>query len=250
MRRWAAWLAAACAAFTMADPSPDHRAQAALEAMLAEPLAETSPTSLGWTNYLLTKSFNRGMDDLDSYVYLLKLVIQHTLNLAEHDPAYKAVAIPMTYNLAANTWIGWGPEQVGPVAESHRRLGLEAARKNVELAAEVGLPPERRRNGYWVLGAHLLAAGEYAKAAEQFATSSALGKESGDDAATLMAQGWVHVANILAGEDEEAQLQAAQDALRDMGNDGVFYADQYATALGIFGHAVGPNGQGEARARQ
>ena len=234
MPRRAAWLAAVCAAFAMADPPHNEQAQAAIEAMLAEPLAETSPTSLGWTNYLLTKSFNRGMDDVDSYVYLLKLVIQHTLNLAERDPAYKAVAIPMTYNLAANTWIGWGPEEVGAVAESHRRLGLEAARKNVELAAEVGLPPERRRNGYWVLGAHLLAAGEYAEAAEQFATSSTLGKESGDDAAALMAQGWIHVANILGGADEEAELQAVQGALRGTGNDGVFYADQYATALDAF----------------
>ena len=233
MRRGAAWLAAICAAFGMADASPNEQAQAAIEAMLAEPLAETSPTSLGWTNYLLTKSFNRGVDDLDSYVYLLKLVIQHTLNLAERDPAYKTVAIPMTYNLAMNTWIGWGPGEVGAVTESHRRLGLAAARKNVELAAEAGLPPERRRNGYWALGAHLLAAGEYAEAAEQFAASRALGKESGDGASELMAQGWIHVANILGGADEEAQLHVVQNALRGMGDDGVFYADQYATALEV-----------------
>ena len=233
MRRRAACLAAVCAAFAMAEP-PDEQARAAMEAMLAEPLAETSPTSLSWTNYLLTKSFNRGVDDLDGYVYLLKLVIQHTLNLAERDPAYKTVAIPMTYNLAVNTWVGWGPGQVGAVKESHRKLGLAAARKNVELAADADLPPERRRNGYWVLGAHLLAAGEYAVAREQFATSRALGKESGDDAAALMAQGWIHIANTLAGQDETTQLQKVRGALRGMGDDGAFYAGQYATALEVF----------------
>ena len=241
MPRRAAWLAAFCAVCALAEPSPDDKAQAAMAAMLAEPLAETSPTSLGWTNYLLTKSFNRGVDDLDSYVYLLKLVIQHTLNLAERDPAYKAVAMPMTFNLAASTWIGWGPDEVGAVTESHRRLGLAAAHRNVELGAELGLPPERRRNGYWVLGAHLLAAGEYAEAAEQFATSSALGKEGGDEAAALMAQGWVHVANILAGADEAERLQATRNALRGMGDDGVFYADQYAAALEVFRGAVEEN---------
>ena len=237
MRRWAA-LPALCAILAMADPAPQQQAREAIDAMLAEPLAATSPTSLAWTNYLLTKSFNRGVDDLDSYVYLLKLVIQHTLNLAERDPAYKTVAIPMTYNLAMNTWIGWGPGEVGAVTEDHQRLGLEAARKNIELAAEVGLGPERRRSGYWALGAHLLAAGEYAQAAEQFAESRVLGAQAGDDAAALMAQGWVHLANILGGEDETAQLVELQEALRGMGEDGAFYAGQYDTALEVFSSAA------------
>jgi len=54
-----------------------------VEAMKQEALAETSPDSLGMVNYMLTTTFVRGNKDLGAYTYLLKLVIQHTLNLAE-----------------------------------------------------------------------------------------------------------------------------------------------------------------------
>ena len=50
--------------------------------MLAEPLAETSPASLRAASFMLGKRFNGGVDDLDGYVYLQKLLVQHALNLA------------------------------------------------------------------------------------------------------------------------------------------------------------------------
>ena len=206
--------------------------------LLAEPLAETSPASLRMANFMLGKGFKRGLDDMDGYVYLQKLLVQHALALAVQHPQqaleYKSAAIPMTYNLAANTWVGWGEGQVGAIGEAHQRLGMEAALKNVELAAEVGLGPERRRNGYWMLGAHQLAAGDYDGAKESFATSTALGKESDNAASTAMAQGWVHVAQILSGIDETAELDAVKSRLRTLGEDGPYYADQYAVALEVF----------------
>ena len=203
--------------------------------MKAEALEETSPGSLRMAGGMLGKGFNRGVDDLDGYAYLQKLLIQHALGLAERNPdqatEYKSAAIPMAYNLAAHTWIGWGAGQVGAVEAHHRRLGLEAARLNIKLAAEVGLGPERRRNGYWMLGAQQLAAGDYDAAAQSFRASAALGAESDDEAATSMAQGWVHVARILAGQDESGDLDAVTAKLRTLGEDGVFYAGQYAVAL-------------------
>lgn len=210
----------------------------AVRKMLAEPLADTSPASLRTASFMLGKGFKRGADDMDGYVYLQKLLVMQALELAKQHPdkalEYTAAAVPMTYNLAANTWVGWGPERIGAIDENHQRLGMAAARKNVELAAQVGLGAERRRNGYWILGAHQLAAGDYDAAAESFATSAALGEESGDAASAAMAKGWVHVARILAGEDETAELAAITSQLRGLGKDGVFYADQYAVALDVF----------------
>lgn len=221
----------------------DAETQRAVDAMLAEGLLETTPDSLRMVNFLLTRAFNGGVDDLDSYAYCLKLAIQHALHLAEQHPgraiAYKTAAIPMTYNLAMNTWPGWGPGNVGDIDDAHQRLGLAAARKNVELAAEVGLEPERRRNGYWALGAQLLAAGEYVEAAAAFATSRDLARTAELDSAALMAQGWIHAANTLAGQDDKAALAAVVKALRELADDdGAFYADQYAAALRVFGTPV------------
>ena len=203
--------------------------------MKAEPLTQASPAGLRMASAMLGKGFKRGIDDLDGYVYLQKLLIQHALGLAEKHPEqaaeYKSAAIPMAYNLAANTWIGWGAGEVGAIDENHQRLGMEAAHLNIELAAEVGLGPERRRNGYWILGVHQLAAGDHDAAAQSFHTSAALAKESADAAATTMAEGWVHVARILGGANETRELEAVTAKLRTLGEDGAFYADQYAVAL-------------------
>ena len=224
--------------FAMADTDPGEARRAARAAMLAEGLEETSPNGLRMASYQLGQTFNRGVDDLDGYVYLSKLILQRTLDLAERGTdrtaEYRHAAVAMTYNLAANTWIGWGPGEVGAVAEPHRRLGLQAARKNIELAEQLGLGPERRRNGYWVLGAQLLAAGDHAAAAEAFATSRAFGEQAKLASATLMAQGWIHVSHLLAGTDaaeHSAELERVEEKLRQLDDDGAFYADQYAVAL-------------------
>ena len=223
----------------MAEPAPDDRFRPAIEAMLAEPLEATSPAGLRMAGYLLANRFERGVADIDGYVYLQKLLVQQALRAAEQRPEtaadYRQAAVVLTYNLAANTWPGWGRGNVGPVDESHRRLGLAAARKNVALAAELGLPPERRKNGYWLQGAHLLASGDTAAAAAAFAQSRDFAAEAKDDAGRLMAQGWIHAAGILAGEDEQGALDAIVSKLRELGDDGAFYADQYAVALAALG---------------
>ena len=215
----------------------DARLRPVLEAMLAEPLEATSPAGLRTASYLLARRFNRGVDDVHGYVYLLKLLCGQALRLAEQHPDadYQEAAVVLTYNLAADTWPGWGPGQVGPVTEAHRRLGLAAARRNVALAAELRLPPNRRRNGYWILGVQLLADGDAAAAAEAFAESRDLAAAAGNNAGRLMAQGWLHVSAILAGRNERAELDAIDDKLREQGQEGRFYADQYQTALDVLG---------------
>lgn len=210
----------------------------AVERMLAEALTETSPQGLRAASHALGKRFQGGLADMDGYVYLQKILIQHALNLAERHPEqaleYKTAAIPMTYNLAANTWPGWGPKEADTVREGHRKLGFAAAHKNVALAAEIGLGPERRRNGHWILGAHQLAAGDHSAAAQSFNTSAVLARQAKDATAALMAQGWVHLARILDGADETRQLDAVREELRRLGDDGEFYANQYAAARQVF----------------
>lgn len=235
--RWAAAGLLLAAGATMAD-APSDKFQPVVEAMLAEPLDATSPASLNMASYVLAQRFERGAGDrsaLDGYVYLLKLLIQHALLQAEQHPEaaeeYQRSAVPMLYNLAADTWPGWSPEHASTVADAHLRLGLAAARQNVALAAELGLPPERRRNGYWILGAQLLANGHPEAATAAFAQSRDLAAEAEIESGKLMAQGWIHVAAILAGDDAQDALEAVIEQLRATGDDGVFYADQYETAL-------------------
>ena len=169
-------------------------------AMRREGLLETTPESLRTANYVLSKTFDRGVKDMAAYTYLAKLLLQHTLSLANQnlDQAldYKRAALRLTYNLAANTWPGWGDEEHPvSISDHQRRLGLEAAKLDVKLAAEAAPTVQRRSNSYWILGAHLIADGQYAAAVAAFQTCRKLRAEAGNDQGAVMAQGWIHLAN-------------------------------------------------------
>ena len=215
-------------------------AQDTADAMRQEALLEAAPEGLRAANTILSKTFDRGVKDMDAYVYLAKLLLQHTLNLAERHPAqaldYKRAALPIAYNLAANTWPGWGtPDGAGPVGDHHRRLGLEAARLDAALAAEVAPTAERRFNSHWILGAHLIADGAFADAVAAFAAGRTLATEADLVQSATMAQGWIHLANTLAGTDETAALALIEAKLIEQGGDGPFFARQYAAAYAVFG---------------
>lgn len=209
------------------------------DAMQAEALMETSPAGLNAANFILTKTFVRGNQDVDGYTYLLKLVIQHTLDLADQHPAqqqdYLLAAIPMTYNLAANTWPGWGDEFSAKVGPQHQKLGTQAARLNVELADQAKLGPERRKNGYWILGCHLLASQDYVDALEAFDASRKFANQAGDATFELAVTGWMHLTSLLRGEDRTEQLTVVERRLADIDEDGKVYAEQLSTALRVFG---------------
>lgn len=224
----------------LAIPAAAQDAESTASAMSQEGLLQTAPESLRAANYILSKTFERGVKDMDAYTYLAKLLLQHTLNLAERHPAqalaYKRAALPITYNLAANTWPGWEtPNGPVPVGDHHRRLGLEAARLEVGLAAEVAPTAQRRFNSQWILGAHLIADGAYAEAVTSFETGQALALEANLDLSATVAQGWIHLANTLAGTDEMAALALIEAKLIEQGGDGPFYARQYAAAYAAFG---------------
>ena len=140
--------------------------------------------------------------------------------------------VPMTYNLAADTWSGW--EDAETVGEADRAIGVEAARLNIQLADELGFPPERRKNGYWILGAHLLEAGSYLDAETAFRTSHELTRETSDEAAQLMTQGWILTCQILQGEASAETLAPIKAKLMALGEDGKFYAGQFDPAIGKF----------------
>lgn len=140
--------------------------------------------------------------------------------------------VPMTYNLAADTWSGW--EDAGTVEDADRAIGLEASRLNIQLAEEMGFPPERRKNGYWIYGAHLLELGDYLGAESAFKTSHGFTLQTQDEAAQAMTLGWVLTCQLLRGEATEQALEEIQSRLMTLGEDGAFYAGQFGPAINKF----------------
>ena len=200
-----------------------------------DPLLETTPDGLRAANSILSTAFDQGAKDLDAYAHLAKLVLHHAMNLAEQNAAvaaeYKRAALPISYNLAANTWPGWGE---ATISQRHRKLGLEAAQLDVRLAAEVAPTTQRRFNSYWILGAHLLADRRYAEAVAAFETCRGFAVEADPEQWATMAQGWIHLTRTLAGTDESGALAATAAKLSAMGSEGAFLAAQYDTAYAEF----------------
>lgn len=158
--------------------------------------------------------------------------IRSMLETAE-SPEDKRAIVPMAYNLAADTWQGW--DDIDHVPESDRKIGEEAARINIALAAELEFGPERRKNGYWVLGAHLIQSGDLAGAMEAFTASLGFANEASDEAAAKMTEGWLLVCRILGGENLTSELAEVEGQLQSMGEGGTFYASQFGPALEAFG---------------
>ena len=202
-----------------------------------ESLGEMSPASIGVLGYLVREKLGPGESaDLFAHVHLVRALIQHALSLAEtlaeQAIEYRTAAVPLTYNLAADTWSGWGLGAA--IAEPYRKLGMEAARLNTELALDVGLGPERRKNGFWILGAHLIAAGRVDDAISAFERSRELAIEAGDATSALMAKGWVHLASVVGGRVGSEELDAIKRDLEALGEAGKLLAAQYEPALKQF----------------
>jgi hypothetical protein len=165
-----------------------------------------------------------------------RTVIEACLALAEQHPdqavAYKSVALPTSYNIAAACWPGW-EDAATDIPADKLTMALALCRFNVALGEELDIPPERRFNGQWILGAHLLVQASWNEARACFFNAASLGQSP--DAVT-MAKGWMLVCDILAGDlSKQPALDELIAELAALGEDGEFYASQYAPALGVFG---------------
>jgi hypothetical protein len=173
----------------------------------------------------------------------IRFALTEAQRIAKSNPegatSLRAQAKTIAYNLAANTWPGWGEEGVEPTPEQ-MAIGWDAAKLNLRLAVALKKGPEKEAHAYWIIGAHEMAAGEYEAAAESFHVAAAKGREAGIPSSELMAQGYRAVARILAEDTPErrAELEAAKAALKKRADEGDedagFYLPQLDTALRIF----------------
>jgi len=195
----------------------------------------------------LAEIYARKENDLAKSALLARAGIQFALTEAqridgkdvEGATSLRAQAKTIAYNLAANTWPGWGEEGVEPTDEQIA-IGWDAAKLNLRLAVALEKGPVKEAHAYWILGAHELAARQYEAAADSFKTAAAKAREGKDHAAELMAGGYRAVALIVAEDTPEnrAALESAKAALTQRAADGDedagFYLPQLDTALAIF----------------
>lgn len=142
----------------------------------------------------------------------------------------------LAYNLAANSWPGWGDDGI-VITPSDLELGLDAARLNARLSLELSKGSLAESKAHWLLGALLLAQGDREQAAREFATARERARIAEDADDERMNAGYQALVGILVGEasagadfgrivDELSAASASEDAK--------FYGRQLHTALQIF----------------
>ena len=165
--------------------------------------------------------------------------VSRLLTEAEHaDDAtsteLKSKAKAMTYNLASFTWTGWDEPGV-EIAPSDQAAGLAAARTNLDMAVELDTGDLAISRGWWMLGAHLLSAGESKEACEAFAAAAEYADQAGADVEAELSKSFDALAALAAGEDGAAdELTASLTRLQSMdGGDG--FVSQVETCRSVLG---------------
>ncbi|MEX0783949.1 MAG: hypothetical protein WD557_15010 [Dehalococcoidia bacterium] len=133
----------------------------------------------------------------------------------------------MAFNVASFSWPGWAEQGIVP-SDADLAAGMDAAKLNLRLAEELSKPADRVEDARWLLGAHLLAAGDVVGALREF-------EQSGPERRPLY-RGYALVAEIALGRDgADVRFDDLVARLReDRDDDSSAHADQLATARRVF----------------
>ena len=119
----------------------------------------------------------------------------------------------LCFDIASFTWIGWDEPGISPTSEE-RAEGLSAARKNLEYAVQLksgDLPTSR---AYWIIGAHLLTAGQPQDALGDFRRAEELARSAGEEGEEQLCRGFAMLAEaVIEGRIESAAITEQLSAM-------------------------------------
>jgi len=176
--------------------------------------------------------------DLDASVAIGRAGIQFCLNAGRRGGCdsgmMRGLAKAIAYNLASFTWPGWDEPGIA-VTRTHVVIGLDAARTNLRLAAELDKGSLAASRAYWIMAAHQLAAGETEAAFNGFQAGARHATAAGMPADELLNRGFGELVNLLVSPrgSGRAQLDDTLALLREM-KDGKQFAEQLETAKRVF----------------
>mgnify|MGYP001823039096 FL=1 len=151
----------------------------------------------------------------------------------ETEYALRSAAKGLTYDLASFTWVGW--DELGiEVSPSERAAGLAAARSNLAMAYSLDKGDLAISRAHWMLGAHLLTAGDTVNPAGAFEQAARHARMTDEDADTALSEAFIALAGLAGGSASAAEYENALEALRgvDGGSD---LAPQVDTARSVIG---------------
>ena len=116
----------------------------------------------------------------------------------------KEKAAAIAYNLASFTWPGWNNEGI-VISITEQNIGIEAAKTNLRFIEEMGGDNLQLARAYWMTGAHRLTLHNADEAIYCFERSLKYADWADNREETLLAQGYMILAQMLQSEKVDAQ---------------------------------------------
>ena len=182
----------------------------------------------------LTKVLYGKNKDVPGMLALGRAGVDYQLRQAERvaadDAALSArlrtAARTLAFNVAANSWPGWGDDGV-VIEAADIEAGLQLAKLSLGLVQELALGQHQHGNAFWLVGALDLAANRTEAAVASFDQARICSLSAGEKPEALLADGYRAIA-VGEGLDEIiAQLQ------QDESQKSKFFVDQLRTAARI-----------------
>jgi len=142
----------------------------------------------------------------------------------------------VAYNVAANSWPGWGDQGV-IISASETEAGLEAAKLNLRLAIELKKPADKVAGAYWLLSALQLALQNFSESHSSIDQSNLYAAEAGDKTILAYGEGFKGLIYLASGNQTEGTsiFESGIVSLRKIGGDDAnFYIGQLETSRKIF----------------
>ena len=164
-----------------------------------------------------------------------RLLAAATSAESDHDAyRFRSAAKTLTYDYASFSWKGWDEDGI-EVSDRGAEAGLAAAKLNLSLAVDLDKGALRISRARWMVGAHLLTAGEYDAARTEFTIAEALASEVGEDTDAILNRAYRYLAGSAMGVDgAEDDLISAVSALSAMDH-GDDFVEQVMTAKRVIG---------------
>lgn len=150
--------------------------------------------------------------------------------LHQEDFEIQCIGKTISYNVASFTWPGWDDDGI-VISMGEMAIGIDMARLNLRLANELKRGDLPMSRGHWMLGAQLMASGDYDTAVTHFNHAAEYAKK----AAKADEVGLAEAFSALSARDQK-RLTAALDHLSNEKFEyGQFFIDQVKTAARVFG---------------
>lgn len=199
----------------------------------------TDPSEIAAAHREAMKKTYWDAKDLTLSVAFAYAGISRMLAIAEglaDDDAYAArsEAKAMLYDLASFSWPGWDEPGIH-ISPTDAEAGLSAARSNLALALELDKPDLAVSRAHWMLGAHLLTAGEFEAAIDEFESAAKAADRAAADPEIVLYRAFAALAALARGDAEAANdLETALERFGPLEH-GDMFREQVETARRVLG---------------